>query len=502
MGQDGRLSRATMELWRLATDLVWREVSYDHAMTQTQGGWDIGPYREKAGTLVRAKGTWDAEVDLALAIEYASPADRSNPTARALDESAATALECLRIGMLVATGRSGEIPPAQVTAVRKAFENSDMLRPLAPAAKPARRGRGGAGTTDWTVAFRHAYRQAGGNGRGARTLTLTDSTAPLGHADPGTAPVVARLVGARNEPIPVRALGDGYIRPVFLPGSQAPADLASFREAARHGGHWEDNPFMARPYSGRTLVGLDSVAFPAGRRFKGDAEAENEATAECLARARGLVVVEGIVHRPSPPPTLHLTTVASTYELQGHRIAWRMGDTHMLRGGSPFGMDLRGDDLLEGNTGGYATGFGPGEAAQLADVMRACSEEAGEAFPVRFRDAPAVAWADASAFPARRHAVLDHVAGLARAGAIMWRDIPGLSGAMAAGGDELSGLAAHMSDMTARFREPFGTHPDTPGLGRESTIVARGLLRVARLQAKARMRAEPDPDAAMSGFSP
>ncbi len=204
----------------------------------------------------------------------------------------------------------------------------------------------------------------------------------IGHAHvdivdaPGdSAPVVARLRTPDGGWLDLRNHEGRLLRPVLAPGSWTPIGIDAFAEAASRGHAWRDAPHAAGLTGPHAVLGIGCLG---GEPWKID-EASTAALAEArtlvLADVGALVSINGVVHRETPAPTLHVRTSDQSIGGTGPRacvigVAWRLGDA--------LGMDddqstLRGADRIVGEGmawTGPEGGFHPGVDASLAEVAR------------------------------------------------------------------------------------------------------------------------------------
>ncbi len=187
-----------------------------------------------------------------------------------------------------------------------------------------------------------------GRTAGARaTPTYSVGSAILETVDPRDAPVACTLAPrGGGQGIDVRVMDGRCLRPVLAPGSWRPVDEAEFRDAAARGVPWGDNPF-APVHPHLPLVDVAEVASPEPARMSRDAFNQREAAKAKLSESVGrLCLVDGIVHRECPAPTVHLVRMPGS------------GETHVgwsIRG--QITSDTAMDSLRPGNAS--VTAFNP-----------------------------------------------------------------------------------------------------------------------------------------------
>ncbi len=499
------MTPAQTTLWRTVTDRLWRVASIDAEGRTVAQGDALEVIRRWVEEDVRSSGGWTPDVSRAAFERFGNLDDAiAAATCGGFDVTRAAALSCLRLAHDVAMGRFEDVAAGHIPTLRRVLSGSDMLRHLVDRlpSPPATGHIDGTGAR--SVRFRFPYRQLGQHGRGHRTLSIGEGVANLPDVDPAAAPVVATLRGDRGGWIDLRMLGATLLRPVLAPGRFAAIDIDAFARAAHAAGAWTDNPFMPRPRPNHTSMGLDDVAFPRVAPNRRDAEVETDAMDACLRRSGGMATIDGRVYRRAGTPTILLTDRTVARQTDFHRIAWRFADDiDMSTSQEPLrlAMATSSDDVLNRDPSRWGVPFGLGEHDQVAEVVEACSALAGEGgLPFAFRSDPAARDVDPDAFPARRHAVLEHVVGLAAAGARFWRDVRGLAGALDAGVD-LTEVAETLSGVADAHGAPWG-RKDPSGMGRIGLLAAAGLARVAARQVGERLEADLDVEETLGAFSP
>ena len=182
------------------------------------------------------------------------------------------------------------------------------------------------------------------------------------------APVVARLLvppDGRDEAgeVALRRHGDHWLRPVLAPGCWKPLDGDGFRRACASGEAWVDDPF-APPAGDAARLGVGDVAPPPGAGQPEGPTAKVAAQADaalqaCLRRAGTLFLVDGVVHRVTGEPGLHVE-VAGTDHRQVRvrdpvvRVGWHLeGDISSSTDQATYGRRIVPglDDMMVGMVG-------------------------------------------------------------------------------------------------------------------------------------------------------
>ncbi len=172
------------------------------------------------------------------------------------------------------------------------------------------------------AAFACPWMPRGSQGRAA----VATGTAAVSTLDPESAPVAVMLARPGGW-VAVRRHGSGWLRPVTSPGGWDPVTWDAFAEAVALGSAWNDNPFVPGPRGRSAAFALRDHA--SGTRVSGvaDRAREGDAVAASRSLAGTLHVVDGIVHRLCPEPTLHWVEQDSR-----ETLAW------VLDAGHPTGM--------------------------------------------------------------------------------------------------------------------------------------------------------------------
>ena len=153
------------------------------------------------------------------------------------------------------------------------------------------------------------------------------------HVDASSAPIVVTLVGEGDDEVALRAVDGVFFRPVLSPNSWIPIGLDRFAEAAGSGEAWADNPWLPVP---TRMVSGQSVADVVRPRSDKDRNADMHETrfvGDAGARADGLIVVDGIVHRVCDAPTVEmgmLVDQATPTGREGLRMGWHLGNLHQF----------------------------------------------------------------------------------------------------------------------------------------------------------------------------
>ncbi len=175
------------------------------------------------------------------------------------------------------------------------------------------------------VAFRMPTFQPGPDGR-LDTARVARGKVALARVSPGDAPVVARL-RTPLEPLAVRSLGEGFIRPLLEPGSWRPLREGDLGEALSGMSAWRDDPFrdFDEASNDRLLPTDDLVACDAGtRRRRRDAPDEAALAAGALG---ALVIVDDVVHRRTRTPrTVLVCLPAADGAGMRYTACWTTGD--------------------------------------------------------------------------------------------------------------------------------------------------------------------------------
>lgn len=397
------------------------------------------------GLVAAAGGEWTPGVQAGImALPQAAKADASDPTSAPLGTACTTYMRALRHALLAVTGEGARIPASEREWVRRAVGALPDHAHLADAI-PATAHHGA--TEDGrppAVRFAFAWRPRRGKG----PMVLDTAMVGLRHVVAGDAPTVATLRPDGGLPFALREIDGVLHRPVFAPGSWEPATVGTFEEACAGNAAWVDNPFMPPPSWDASVAALADVAVP-GAPAKDGGE-RDAAMRACLARAGGLVAVDGVVHKPCPEPTLHLAMrrlprPGRDNMANGVRMAWSMGGIDSSTCQAPdrvfvpvivcdalAGLD-RGDPAEVDRYGAWHVrttdlGLPLGDTAALAE-LGACAAVAFEAFPFHYHvrpylsEVPCVADVDARRFPPDPDALVRALARHARVAGGAWADV-------------------------------------------------------------------------------
>ncbi len=217
------------------------------------------------------------------------------------------AFKALRLAWLVVRGRVAEVPGHERDLLDAAHRGSlpDVTDPI-----PGRDGDVEA------VGFLMAVRHGGKRAETAAKCMAMTATAHVTHVASARAPVAARLRKPHGGWLDVRVMDGVTIRPVLAPGKDwRPVGLPEFAALSAGGLAWPDCPFRIKPHPRAAHLDMLDYASPV---LAGEGrEAAARAATAALAVAGALVVVDGIVHRSTSPPTLHLT-------MMGRASGWSM----------------------------------------------------------------------------------------------------------------------------------------------------------------------------------
>lgn len=448
------------------------------------------------------------------------------PTSAPLTRGGMTAQRCVRWAWSVLNGRPGDIPASRRALVRDLLLRSPEWRHLAvgwpPTAAPP------AGAASPMVAFRFPYRQAGPEARRAAHLTMASASAPMTSVAGADAPVVASLDTLGGGTIELRMVDGVLMRPVLEPDSWSPMGVDAFRRAGWEGTAWVDNPFLPRPAWDASVGDLEDVAFAPTNETPRDARAKEAALQACLDRARGLTVIDGVVHVRAPEPRLHLVCRSLSLGMRSTRamsvrLAWSLGDLDMftcqstdrcvvetpvadLLAGAPS-YDRTGTDPILTLPG---MGLGLGDASALRRLARDWSDAMSDrGTPVDRTSDECVASFDPSVFPEGASPVTDLLGRLARSGHPAWAEV-GPKGSAWRVGAERDGTASDMREELAGMEERmrlFMNGDDAWAQAMPRQVAADGVGSVGRLCAAAAaeldasMEPDPDVDAEVSGLT-
>ncbi len=258
----------------------------------------------------------DARRDLTAPVWTAGDVAEGRPVR---DPARAFAAKVIFVVADLRAGRTEQVRPWEGMAVAKSLGlEPSVHRPFEGAIEPSFRE-----STDTPVGFAFPWRPS--PVRSAGRLGMATAHAPLTTIDPDDVPVACSLWTPQGR-LEARRLGTRWLRPVLLPGSWHPADVAGFRAAASSGRAWRDNPFL--PRTGRCSPTFDLGDLAASRVIaRGDERRVEVARDACLSRAGRLLVVDGVVHKVTEAPRAGLgTAFVGGAEMTGPM--WAMGDLH------------------------------------------------------------------------------------------------------------------------------------------------------------------------------
>ncbi len=365
---------------------------------------------------VRECGGWDEGASLALSATFRPRIGRWGLGRPTLQDTHAFALKCLKAAHAIVMGGT-------LSAV-----DAEFIRSLGHDTGDARIEGAAVAAVPGPVGFAYIHEQSGHHGR--RSHCLGRGTAMIDEVHAADAPVACRLMGHEGSWVDVRRAAEGFLRPVLAPGTWRPVTLPEFSRAANDGRGWVDNPFLERSRGEDALLDLADLATspdPTSRRFDDRSETER---ALCLSRSGRLCVIDGIVHRHTPAPTLHLVREwpwqridnstqshdcvhagfyrreagEATHPFGWLRFGWRLGDLHAFARQETW---RAWGHIVDWSLGSHGEGPDPiaipiGDHAQadlLAEVVEGLGQEYGGD---RVRNARRVVpWeiVDATAFP-------------------------------------------------------------------------------------------------------
>lgn len=285
------------------------------------------------------------------------------------NRTGANVARAVRLGHAIVHRDAAALAPREVDALSRLMEVDGelagrvraslaaMRRPVPEAAPPV----------DGRVPFLFTWTDAPGQ---------APVSASVGHAmmpalRASMVPAVARLDAADGRPIHVRKGGDAWFRPVLAPGTWQPVGVGEFMDAAANGYAWADNPF--EPPAGRDVVKV-AVGDYAVRR-DGASTACDAALGEALDRAGQVVVIDGVVHRLTGEPRLHVRREWRGLARDGAAhvdvsLAWHLPDgLHMhAHQGTLHAPPLHPDDGTYLSPG-HGWTFGLGEAGRVEAML-------------------------------------------------------------------------------------------------------------------------------------
>ncbi len=350
------------------------------------GGWA----GSLAGQIVRETGVdrhaaWTPALAMAVATHRTQPlAPRSDKAGLALfGDSDAIPKKAVRLAHALVTDDVAGVVAEDLRWLVEAFENrwgvevdigeaAARMLAIKLAMPPV--------TAADTATFLYAWRGRRPRSRVTQGVYVGSSTVPLGRVAAAEAPIVARLSWPGGGTLDLRCHSGVLLRPVLAPGSTRPIDLGGFLEAAGRGAPWADSPFAHRQGDHHVLLGPSDYAGPQpSLPAPGDAEAMRRAADDAQARAGTLVVIDGIVHRATEPPSLYLRSADAPGTIEGEihvsrvdvSIAWEF----------PDGLDMHDDQrtitrkspdhrrhYLDGHRDSGDLAFPPGFGADLESL--------------------------------------------------------------------------------------------------------------------------------------
>lgn len=529
------MDEAARREWRDLAECLYRlrhvDVTGFHSEAETNGA--PGRLADAVADLVAAAGgAWTPGVSAGLmALPQASKMDRAHPTSAPFGTASTSYVRALRHALLISTGGAEGIHPSEREWLRRAVgampEHAHLAAGI-PGGTPG--GSDGDGGRPTAVRFAFAWRPRRGKG----PMVLDEAVSGLRHVAGDEAPVVARLKPDGGDWFALRTVDGVLHRPVFSPGSWEPCTVAAFADASAGSVAWVDNPFLPAPAWDASVAAPSDVAVR-GVAAKDDGERE-AASRACIVRAGGLVAVDGIVHRPCPEPTLHLSMrrlpgPGRDVTANSLRPAWSMGDIDAFTCQSPdrclppvkvcdalAGLD-RGDGFRDDmdrkdawNVRTTDLGLGLGDSAALGDLMEAAGAAIAD---TRFwalsrpfvRATPCVRDVDPVRFPPDPVALPKALARHAGAAGAPWSDVasalaaPGGAGNLAPGLREVAEAERWGGSQGFRPRASYVVHLDATGhdeLGRAG-IKALGRAVATVLERAPEVEADPD---AMVAFAP
>ncbi len=329
------MDNGTRRLWWTLTGIISRASFRDLDGYEPFDGdsCDVNAAREAVMPLLEASGgRWTTDVSRGLMATLSSrEVLDGQSTVEPLGKDMTAGCRACRIAAMLLAGQHADLAPDERDTVRRALRDDvDFVHlqekfALVPPTTPPRPTTG-----PQTVPFSFPYRQGGPTGKGAKWLTVARDAVVLPCVSGEEAPRVASLKPHEGEWFGLRRMGDAFLRPVFSPGTWEPMSIDDFARVALSSPAWVDNPFLPRPERSQSVVALDEVAFPQVSRGRSDEGRLHAAAEAARTRAADLVVVDGVVHRPTGRPSLH---VADRLSILGSRrkgtrkrvcIAWRL----------------------------------------------------------------------------------------------------------------------------------------------------------------------------------
>ncbi len=336
-----------LDLWYGAAERLTAHLFDDHTAKGRAGVAGIlWPAAEVAESLVRAAGgTWDDSVRLGMAEAFhrrrRDPNGSEDWKSSIWERKAAHAL---RVGHAVATGAVADLSRTDaILAIaalsgdaRFADASADLDRVVA-AATPRIDG------LEAEIAFTFTYTQSPGY---VVPCTGTGHL-PIGRHE-GEAPVAQRLRRPDGGELVIRDVDGRPYRPLLKPGSWESATLGDVIEGLSGRGGWRDDPTAARlPAHEPALPATEAAPKHADGRM--GARQRNAAQRECIERATGLLLIDGVVHRPTTWPRLHAASL--TGPKRRLFLGWGVDDLRSWQSMAPVGA---ASDMRVIDTNGFA----------------------------------------------------------------------------------------------------------------------------------------------------
>lgn len=200
-----------------------------------------------------------------------------------------------------------------------------------------------------------------GNGKisGFTKSFRTYSEVALTEAHPEDAPVAISLAFGSTR-FDVRHFAGSFYRPLLSPTHLARMDLDEFTQLALGDKPWRDNPFLgafSRQHADSNherKAFLKDVEEFAGFHYRKVAESKlTEARGNVQVAAADLLLVDGVMYRTCPEPTLVLKSGIPGHGAKGgYRVTWRIDGINGQRGNSSdvSCLPVEGDDDVYGPT--------------------------------------------------------------------------------------------------------------------------------------------------------
>ncbi len=255
----------------------------------------------------------------------------SDATSRLASRKGASGVDCvlLRLSHAVATGDHGAvraIDRAWLASALKGCEGCDAfvlgmgrdaMTEIVPVVDPG-------AVVPSAVPFALVCEVPRGTGS---TSVVVEGMAPLRDAGSEPSGIVARLRTEDGREVALREVDGVPYRALCRPGTWDPIGVVEFATAVSEGVAWRDNPFRS---SGAGVTGArERVEAPwEGGRHQ---DVVGQAIRDALAKAGDLVVIDGVVHRPTGLPMLHLQGISvSDHPIKAGptrlAFAWSLGD--------------------------------------------------------------------------------------------------------------------------------------------------------------------------------